>query len=115
MPAATAPAAAPVSAPPAPERSPQEQRRLDARQRQQLAQRTKPLKRELEQAEQRMAQLNGTKAELEARLAAPLPPAEIADAGKRLKSANDELAALEERWLDLSSRIEAIETARQGA
>jgi ATP-binding cassette subfamily F protein 3 len=62
-----------------------------------------------------MAQLNGTKAELEARLAAPLPPAEIADAGKRLKSANDELAALEERWLDLSSRIEAIETARQGA
>nr|WP_181956275.1 ATP-binding cassette domain-containing protein [Ramlibacter lithotrophicus] len=111
-PAATAP---PVPAPSAPERSPQEQRRLDAQQRQQLAQRTRPLKRELEQVDQRMAQLDGAKAELEARLAAPLPPAEIADAGKRLKSIHDEVAVLEERWLDLSSRIEAIEAAREDA
>ena len=113
--ASTAAPAAPGSAPSVPERSPQEQRRLDAQQRQQLAQRTKPLKRELEQLDQRMAQLNGLKAELEARLAAPLPPAEIAEAGKRLKSANDELATLEGRWLDLSSRIEAIETEPEGS
>ena len=113
-PAATA---APVSAPApaAPERSPQEQRRLDAQQRQQVAQRTRPLKRELEQADQRMAQLNALKTELEARLAAQLPPGEIAEAGKRLKSVNDELGVLEERWLDLSSRIEAMEAAREGA
>ncbi len=113
--AAVAATAAPASAPPQPERSPQEQRRLEAQQRQQLAQRTRPLRRELEQAEQRMAQLQTGKAELEARLAATLPPAEIAEAGRRLKSVNDELAALEERWLDLSGRIEAIETARESA
>ncbi|MHB1124597.1 MAG: ABC-F family ATP-binding cassette domain-containing protein [Ramlibacter sp.] len=113
--AGTSAPVAPVAAPPQPERSPQEQRRIDAQQRQQVAQRTKPLKRELEQTDQRMAQLNGLKAELEARLAAPLPPPEIAETGKRLKSLNDELAALEERWLDLSSRIEALEAAREGA
>jgi ATP-binding cassette subfamily F protein 3 len=34
-------------------------------------------------------------------LAEPLPPAEIADAGKRLKALNDEIGRLEERWLAL--------------
>ena len=51
----------------------------------------KPLKRELEQAEKRMAELNAEKAGLEARMAASLPPAEIAESGKRLKSLTDEL------------------------
>jgi len=111
-PAATAAPAAVVAAPPPPERSPQEQRRLEAQQRQQLAQRTRPLKRELEQADQRMAQLHGLKSVLEARLAAPLAPPEIAEAGRQLKALNDELDALEERWLELSGRIEAIEGER---
>ena len=69
--------------------------------------RVKPLKRELEQAEKRMAELNAEKAGLEARMAASLPPAEIAEAGKRLKAVNDELHQLEERWLLLSGDIEA--------
>jgi ATP-binding cassette, subfamily F, member 3 len=98
--------------PPAPELTPQDQRRLDAQQRQQLAARTKPLKRELEQADRRMAQLAAAKAQLEARLSAPLAAAEIAQAGKQLKAANDELQGLEERWLALSGEIEAIETGR---
>ncbi|NPC54240.1 ABC-F family ATP-binding cassette domain-containing protein [Caenimonas soli] len=76
------------------------------------AQRAKPLKRELEQAEKRMAELNAEKAGLEARMATSLPPAEIAQAGKRLKTLSDELHELEERWLLLSGDIEAIETAR---
>ena len=42
------------------------------------------------------------------RLAEPLPPAEIADAGKRLKALNDEIAQLEERWLALSDQLEAL-------
>jgi ATP-binding cassette subfamily F protein 3 len=92
--------------------TPQEQRKQEAQQRQQLAHRTKPLKRELEQAEQRMAQLQGEKSGLETRLARPLPPTEIADLGKQLKSAADELRALEERWLALSGDLEAIETER---
>ena len=45
---------------------------------------------------------------LEDRLAQPMPPAEIAEAGKRLKQLNDELEALEERWLTLSEELEAI-------
>jgi ATP-binding cassette subfamily F protein 3 len=72
----------------------------------------KPLKRELEQAEKRMAELSAEKAGLEARMAASLPPAEIAQSGKRLKTLSDELHELEERWLLLSGDIEAIETAR---
>jgi ATP-binding cassette, subfamily F, member 3 len=103
---------APVAAAPSPEVTPQEQRRLDAQQRQQLAARTKPLKRQLEQADRRMAELAAARAELEARLSAPLPAPEIADAGKRLKAVSDEFAALEERWLELSGQIEAIESAR---
>jgi ATP-binding cassette, subfamily F, member 3 len=103
---------APVAAARSPEVTPQEQRRLDAQQRQQLAARTKPLKRQLEQADRRMAELAAARAELEARLSAPLPAPEIADAGKRLKAVSDEFAALEERWLELSGQIEAIESAR---
>lgn len=37
-----------------------------------------------------------------------MPPAEIADNGKRLKAATDEIAKLEERWLEVSSELEAL-------
>ena len=93
--------------------TPQEQRKQDAQQRQQLSARTKPLKRELEQAERKMAELQAEKLALEARLASAAPPAELAELGRRLKAAGDQLAQLEERWLALSSDVEAIETARQ--
>jgi ATP-binding cassette subfamily F protein 3 len=92
--------------------TPQEQRKQDAQQRQHRATRARPLKRELEQAEQRMAALTADKAALESRLASGLPTSEIAQAGKRLKAVSDELHALEERWLALSGDLEAIETAR---
>ncbi len=85
---------------------PQLQRQADAQQRQQAAERMKPLKKELAQAEQRMAQLQAEKTAQEARLAHALPAREMADAGRQLKAANDEIAALEERWLTLSEQIE---------
>ncbi|HYF19314.1 MAG TPA: ATP-binding cassette domain-containing protein [Ramlibacter sp.] len=99
----------PEAAPPQPAVSPQEQRRQDAAARQQAAARTKPLKRELARVEQEMARLQAEKHELETRLAAPLPGAEIAEAGKRLKAAATALEAAEERWLELSGEIEGIE------
>ena len=68
---------------------------------------SKPLKRELEQVEARMQVLNGEGAALEGRFAAVAPAAEIAELGRRLKSVNDELRKLEERWLDLSSQLES--------
>ena len=59
-----------------------------------------------------MAQLQGEQSGLQAQLARPLPPSEIAQLGKQLKAASDELRALEERWLALSGDLEAIETER---
>ena len=88
-----------------------EQRKLDAQMRQQLAERTRPLKRELEQIDKRLAALAAERAGLEERLTQALPPADIADAGRRLKSGNDETAQLEERWLEISAQLEEIATA----
>ncbi len=87
-----------------------EPRKHDAQQRQQISARIKPLRKELEQADTRMAQLAQDKAALEARLSTRLAAAEMAEAGKKLKAVNDELASLEERWLALSGEIEALET-----
>ena len=112
-PAVAAAAPAPTAPPPARRADPQEQRKALAQQRQQLSARLKPLKKEREQAEQRMAQIETEKAGLEARLAQPLPPAEIAEAGRRLKALSDELGTLEERWLELAGEIEAAQ-AQEG-
>ena len=92
-----------------------EQRRLDAQARQQQAERLRPLKRELEQIDQRLAVLSAEQAVLHERLSTSLPPAEIADFGRRLKASEDEAAALEERWLELSSELETAAAANAGA
>jgi ATP-binding cassette subfamily F protein 3 len=108
--AAAAPATQPQAATPAAAAAtPQQQRRLDAAARQQLAARTRPLKKELAAAETRMAALQAEKEALETQLSTPLPPPQIAEAGRRLKQVGDELEATEERWLALSGEIEAIE------
>ncbi|MFT3777098.1 MAG: ATP-binding cassette domain-containing protein [Ottowia sp.] len=88
--------------------NPAEQRRLEAQRRQQLAERSRPLKRALEHAERRMQQLGDERGALEQRLATPLAPPDIAEAGRRLKAVGDEMAALEDEWLRLSGEIEAI-------
>ncbi|WP_374521469.1 ATP-binding cassette domain-containing protein [Hydrogenophaga sp.] len=98
----------PAAAPAVP---PAEQKRQDAQRRQQLANQLKPLRKELEQVDKRMAALNAEKAALENRLTQALAPAEIAESGKRLKAVSDELDELEMRWLELS---EAIEGAQAG-
>ncbi|MBK6007846.1 ATP-binding cassette domain-containing protein [Ramlibacter ginsenosidimutans] len=112
--AAAAPARAPAA--PAPAAEPlrgnaQEQRQLGAQQRQQLASRLKPLKKERDAAEARIAALETEKAQLEGRLATSLTPADIAEGGRRLKAVAEELEQLEERWLALSGEIEAAESA----
>ena len=99
-----APVAAPEPAPPA-NRSP-EQRKQDAQRRQQLTEQLRPLKKELEQNEKRMAILSNDKAQLESSLSQPAVPAAMADAGRKLKAVNDEIESLEARWLELTERIE---------
>ncbi|ART48359.1 ABC-F family ATP-binding cassette domain-containing protein [Acidovorax carolinensis] len=85
-----------------------EQRKQDAQARQQLAERTRPLKRELEQIDKRLSALLAERADLEQRLTQPLPPADIADLGRRLKAGHDETARLEERWLEISAELEEM-------
>ena len=84
------------------------QRKQDAQSRQGQQEKTRPLKKELEQIDKRMTELQTTKTTLEERLTQPMPPAEIADNGKRLKAATDEITKLEERWLEVSSELEAL-------
>ena len=84
-------------------------RKLQAQQRQDLAARLRPLKKTLEQATQRMQALEQEKSELEARLSAGLAPADIAQAGRRLKALGEELASLEESWLEASMAIEELQ------
>jgi len=101
--AAAAAAAAPVAAPAAPQ-----QRKQDAQERQQRSDQAKPIKREIAQIDERLAAAGTERAALEARMSQPLPSAEIAEAGKRLKALNDEIGRLEERWLALSDQLEAL-------
>ena len=88
-----------------------EQRKQDAQARQQLAERTRPLKREIEKIDHRLSALVAERADLEQRLTQPLPPAEIADLGRRLKAGHDETARLEERWLEISAELEEMGTS----
>jgi ATP-binding cassette subfamily F protein 3 len=114
---APAPVAAPVAAPvpaPVPAKAeplgdPKEARRLAALARQQLADKTKPFKKELEQIDKKLPSLNAQRDALEAKLATPgLSSTDIVEAGKQLSAANGEIEQLEERWLELSEQIEAI-------
>ncbi|PJI97520.1 ATP-binding cassette subfamily F protein 3 [Acidovorax sp. 69] len=109
-----APIAVPVPAPaPAasPSRDGREQRKVDAQARQQQAEKTRPLKNELEQIDKRLAVLAAERSALEQKLTEPLPSAEIAECGRRLKAGSDETARLEERWLEISSALEEISVA----
>ena len=112
--AAAVPAPAPVAAPAAPSATApaggRDQRKASAQARQQLAEKTRPLKRSLDKVNQQLAERTAEKAALEARLSEPLPPADIADCGRKLKACTDALETLEEQWLELSEEIEAIES-----
>ncbi|MDO5625516.1 MAG: ATP-binding cassette domain-containing protein [Pseudomonadota bacterium] len=111
--ASTAPTPGSAGRPPSPALPPAEQRRLDAQRRQQLAEKTRPLKRALAQAEAHMATLQAEQTALHARMSEALPPPELADAGRRLKAVDDELAEVEERWLNLTGELEDMQVAAQ--
>jgi ATP-binding cassette subfamily F protein 3 len=87
-----------------------EQRKLESAKRQEINARTKPLKKQIDHVEKSMAQLQSDKTGLEAKLLEPISPSDIAETGKKLKVINDELSSLEEKWLGLTSEIEAIES-----
>ncbi len=86
-----------------------EQKKEVALQRQQKSALKKPLKKSIEQADQKIAQLEAQKLSLESKLASPISPAEIAETGKLLKSVNIELEELEAQWLSWSEALEKLE------
>jgi ATP-binding cassette subfamily F protein 3 len=103
-------AAAPIVKAAAPIAS-RDQRKEDAQLRKEINEKKRPLKKEFDSVEKSMATLEAEKTALHDKLATPLPPAEIAEAGKRLKAVEDELTALEVRWLELTEAMDAIEAA----
>ncbi|GAB4089799.1 ABC-F family ATP-binding cassette domain-containing protein [Hydrogenophaga soli] len=101
------------STPAAPRLTPAEQRKADAERRQKLAALTRPWRKELEQADARMQAIHAEQATLEDALTRPMPPADLAQAGRTLKALADELETLELRWLELSEQIEQAEADAQ--
>ena len=85
-----------------------EQRKQDARVRQQQSEATKPMRKELEKIDSKMQALNNEKNSLQALLTTTTAPAEIAQTGKRLKAIENDLGTMEERWLELTEQIETV-------
>jgi ATP-binding cassette subfamily F protein 3 len=87
-----------------------EERKAAAAQRQKLAEQAKPLKSELKKIEQRM---EAAGAEREAALAAisspEATPAVHAEQGRKLKTLDEEIEALELRWLEISEALEQLD------
>jgi ATP-binding cassette subfamily F protein 3 len=113
--AAAAPAAAPVPAAihTKPGTARNDDRKQSAQNRTQVAAKTRPLRIELQQIDTRMEKLAAEKAELEATMSTgKLSGAEIAESGRRLAHVGAEVAKLEERWLELSEQIEALQSGQ---
>ena len=87
-----------------------EQKKLDAARRQEINALVKPIKKKIEKAEKDMADLNRQKLDIETQLLQPISPAEIAQLGKNLRLINDNLATIEEQWLEWVANIDQIET-----
>ncbi|MEF7617347.1 ATP-binding cassette domain-containing protein [Aquincola sp. MAHUQ-54] len=117
--ASSAPAAAVKAAPAAPTAPTpasgaqrRDDRKAQAQARARQAERTRPLRIEVDRIDARMATLAKEREQCEAALArGGLPGAEIAELGRRLAHIGAEVAMLEERWLELSSEIEGIQAA----
>jgi ATP-binding cassette subfamily F protein 3 len=104
-----APAPAIAAAPPPAAPAARHDRKQAAQSRSQIANRTRPLRMEVQQIDGRIEKLGAERLELESMLSAgKRPGAEIADAGRRLNHIAAEVTMLEERWLNLQSEIEAI-------
>jgi ATP-binding cassette subfamily F protein 3 len=86
-----------------------DERKAQAQARQKLAEQAKPMKVELARIERLMAQAQADQAQALERLAGPdLSPAQRAELGRQLKQIEGDLAAHEERWLELSTELDAL-------
>ena len=89
--------------------APKQDRKASGQARNAAANRTRPLRNELQGIDSRLEKLGREKTELEGRFAdGSLNGDELAEAGRRLNHIAAELAKLEERWLALQTEIESI-------
>ena len=96
-------------------RDPREDRKAAAAARQELAQRTRPLKQELQRIEQRLAALAAERASQEARIVqgsadGSLSGAEMAQLGRAIHALDQETGELELRWLEVGEQLQGLET-----
>ncbi|OYV00322.1 MAG: ABC transporter, partial [Burkholderiales bacterium PBB5] len=86
-------------------------RKQSGQQRNQAANRTRPLRAEVQQIDGRMEKLGAERTALEAQLSSgKLSGPDIAETGRRLNHIGAEVAMLEERWRELTTEIEAIQS-----
>ena len=86
-----------------------DERKQQAQSRAQLANRTRPLRLEIQQIDSRLERLGVEKAGLESGLVAGTVAAdEMAETARRLNHIAAETAVLEQRWLELHAEIEAF-------
>jgi ATP-binding cassette subfamily F protein 3 len=89
-------------------------RKAAAQARAEKAQRTRPLRLELKSIDERLERLAAERGEIEATLVeGRVAGSEHAEIGRRLNHIAAEVAMLEERWLEASAELEAIEQAGQ--
>ena len=101
--------ARPAPSPPAV--APRDDRRVEKQARARRAEATRPLRVEIQHIDDRLARLATERLEVQNLLAAPGADAPAyADLGRRLAHIEAEVAMLEERWLELQSRLEALQT-----
>lgn len=85
-----------------------EQRQQEARDRAALAEKTKPLKKSLEQLEASMIALKTEQKNLHEKLMLPIPSAELIHANKRLAQITTEIEDTEWKWLEISERMDGL-------
>jgi ATP-binding cassette subfamily F protein 3 len=110
--AVPAPPAAAAARPPAAAPAPRNDRKASADKRQQLANRTRPLRNELAQIDGRLEKCGAERTTIEAEMASGRPSGgDMAELGRRLNHTLAEIAMLEERWLQLQGEIESLTAA----
>ncbi len=112
---AAAPAPAAKAPPPPSPAARGGERKAAAAGRQQRSDESKPLRKELIGIDHKLGLMMSDRDALEAAMAgAGLAPAQRAEQGKRLKQIGDEIETLEARWLELSTRLDALNAQPAG-
>jgi ATP-binding cassette subfamily F protein 3 len=91
--------------------NPKQQRKEAAQRRQAHAEQTKPWRKEIERIDAELLTLGHEREQLQAQAMDPQAIADMAEWGKRCHTVDERIAELEERWLELSERIEQATAA----